>query len=445
MDYLTACVKDYKHSSIISKRVFAVLVSDGFPRDYLNGAWHSVFYNQIMYYLNQNNKNYIHLEFKHNYFTPRYTLSKYIQPYFDYLTIKNIILQRYNTVVNETMDCFDEFTNFLKLKDLGIQIPRFDRIRDQTKRILSMSYYYEGLFKKAMPSICFFVCYYNNYGMAFNLACRRLGIPSVDIQHGFQGELHPAYGKWNRVPVTGYELLPSYFWVWSKKEEEAILKWASDVSNWHKPVIGGNLWLEFWRKGQDDVVTLYDHKVHSIKKENPGSINVLITLQIRLSTYDILKEVIDVIRRTQNDWFWWIRLPSTMLNERKRIRKLLNSNGVRRFDLDHATEFPLYSLLRNVDVHVTYGSSTVLEAEAFSVPSVIISDYSDELFADQIQSGVVIPAYVSDNIHRAIKEQFRKKYDLSGGEGSASNSFVGIGEILNRIVAGKQCLRNNDG
>ena len=38
-----------------------------------------------------------------------------------------------------------------------------------------------------------------------------------------------------------------------------------------------------------------------------------------------------------------------------------------RFEIDAATDLPLYALLRNVDVHVTECSSVVIEAEAFRV------------------------------------------------------------------------------
>ena len=83
--------------------------------------------------------------------------------------------------------------------------------------------------------------------MAFNLSCRRFGIPSIDIQHGVQGDYNAGYGRWLRVPVAGYELLPSIFWCWSKDEADSIEKWSQKVQASHKAIVGGNLFLDLWR------------------------------------------------------------------------------------------------------------------------------------------------------------------------------------------------------
>lgn len=434
LTYLGACIKDRQHNSGISENVSAVLVSDGFARDYIGGAWRAVYYDQIIRHLNQRNKNYLHLEFKHKYLTPRFTPSKYIQPHLDYLTIKNRFFTRDLSARQEALNSFDDFRNFLESKGFGIQAPSPLKIRAHMRRILSLSHYYEQIFKKTKPLACFFVCYQNDYGMAYNLACRRLGIPSVDIQHGFQGDLNPAYGRWNKIPATGYELLPRYFLVWSKREEEVISKWSRKASSWHKPIVAGNLWLNAWKNGNDEIVHLYDQKITTIKNINAGSIHVLLTLQIGLSDYKTLKEVLDVMRRTQNDWLWWVRLPpNAMRDHKKRITRLFNNHGVQRFELRHATEFPLHALLRNIDVHITHCSSTILEAEIFGVPSVIISEYSDELFSEQINSTMVLPAYISGDIEKAICRQYKRKIYFDQIKAEKHEPIIDIGNILESI------------
>ena len=90
----------------------------------------------------------------------------------------------------------------------------------------------------------FVVTYYGSIGMAFDLACREFGIPSFDIQHGVQGSLHAAYGRWLRLPVNGYELLPSFFLCWSQKEKSVIEEWSNKFSKWHRPLVHGNLYLD---------------------------------------------------------------------------------------------------------------------------------------------------------------------------------------------------------
>ena len=62
---------------------------------------------------------------------------------------------------------------------------------------------------------------------------------------GFK-EICIAYGRWNKLPEAGYELLPKFFWVWSEVEAQAIDNWNRIVKQWHQPYIGGNPWLNLW-------------------------------------------------------------------------------------------------------------------------------------------------------------------------------------------------------
>lgn len=79
-------------------------------------------------------------------------------------------------------------------------------------------------------------------------------------------------------------------------------------------------------------------------------------------------------------------------------------SGNENFELDMATDAPLYALLRHSDVHVTHSSSTVIEAEVFGVPSVIFSAYGAEFFPEQIAAGWALVAE-ADHVVQAITQQ----------------------------------------
>ncbi len=49
----------------------------------------------------------------------------------------------------------------------------------------------------------------------------------MDIKHGVAGKQSCAYGSWNSLPESGYEITPSIFWSWSKEDGEAIQAWNS--------------------------------------------------------------------------------------------------------------------------------------------------------------------------------------------------------------------------
>jgi hypothetical protein len=76
-----------------------------------------------------------------------------------------------------------------------------------------------------------------------------------------------------------------------------------------------------------------------------------------------------------------------MLASRESVRALLTSTGNEHWDLDVATDQPLYALLRHVDAHVTHSSSAVVEAAEFGVPSVLFSEVGAELFPGPIAAG----------------------------------------------------------
>ena len=64
--------------------------------------------------------------------------------------------------------------------------------------------------------------YYDSVGLAINAAASKVGIPSFCVQHGAQTRSHPAFGQWNNVPATGFEMLPDTFLCWNETAADAI-------------------------------------------------------------------------------------------------------------------------------------------------------------------------------------------------------------------------------
>ena len=70
--------------------------------------------------------------------------------------------------------------------------------------------YFENILIKVKPKAVFTS---NFYGIEFSLiaACKKLEIPTIDIQHGSQSSIHYAYGNWEYIPKNGFKLLPDIF------------------------------------------------------------------------------------------------------------------------------------------------------------------------------------------------------------------------------------------
>jgi len=274
---------------------------------------------------------------------------------------------------------FKEFIIFI-MKETGICWSE-DKINKQINQFISIEKWYLKQLKLIKPSLVIIVSYYSDRGMALIKACRSLNIQTADIQHGVQGEMHMAYSNWQKVPITGYNTLPNDFIVWSEAESEAIKKWAKNTP--HSSMILGNLFEEGWFAKEGEIITGIDSTLKSLLETMSASKTVLFTLQYGLE-YE--EWVFECIRVTQFEFNWLIRL-HPVINDEFHINKLtalMKKYGITNYELIISSSLPLYGVLRNVNVHVTHSSTTVVEAKHFGVKSIILSDYGQEFFSQEI-------------------------------------------------------------
>jgi hypothetical protein len=404
-----AYLKDFSKNAK-PRKAEVVLLSDGISFSYLIDSWYEKFCDPLISRLEVHRIPFILMTPAREYFIPRRTCSIFIQPSLDGIRGKTLFSSK-KGFGEERLDGFQECMGFIESRDLRISLPTLRRIEGQCILIMKYAEFFEQLFSQIKPRSAFLVSYYNFAGMAFNLACRNLGIFSIDIQHGLQGDLHWAYGRWNNIPETGYELLPRFFWVWSDWEAEAIRGWSSGVSAWHRPVVGGNLFLDLWRSSESEIVKYYDDKIGGVKKNKGHLIHVLYT--VGYEENEKLATVFNAMRQTESLCYWWLRVHPGKLSERASYKKLVREHRILNGEVDLATDLPLYALLRQMDLHLTFYSSSVFEAEDLGVPSVVVGDYAKELFSDQISSGWAFPADTPEEMITGIKTQFHKREELN--------------------------------
>jgi hypothetical protein len=431
---------DYKHNDWPTKKVDAVLLSDGISYTCIRGLWHEKFLEPILERFQREGASHFLMSPLHEYFTPRQSRSMFVQPHLDLATTKSVVRTAIRNPPDEHLPGFEELSDLWKAKALPVSPITREEIGRRAGMVKGLAKFYAGILKRIEPSLGLVVSYYGTTGMAFNLACRRHGIPVVDIQHGVQGELHFAYGRWNKVPERGYELLPSLFWCWSDREAAIINRWSLKVPSWHKPVVGGNTWLARWKQGKADFIAYYDKKVLEMKWSTQKFAHILVTLQFGLAPEN-MNPIFQAMKKAPPSWRWWIRLHPAMLDRKSEIKQELDNCGITDYELDEATDLPLCALLGHCDVHVTHSSSTVIEAEYFEVPSVLTSEYGVELYPDHIRSGWAISASTAEEIARAILVQLNRKQSLTQLEPSSrSYDNDGMTLVLNLLKA----RRNGD-
>lgn len=429
--FIHAYMTDYQKNSRPSKSTDCVFLCDGLSYDLINGYWFNIYCDPFIRHLKDRELSFFSMTTYHKYLTPRHNPSMFIEPKLDYLRFKSIFTRKSLNESKESLIGFDDFISYLKDKKLSIPLPDLLSIRNNISVVRVFTDFFIRILKAVRPSAVFLVCYYNAEGMALNLACRELGIPSIDIQHGFQGEFHPAYGRWNKVPETGFDLLPSLFWCWSQSEADAITQWSSKVAKFHKPIVVGNLWLAEWQCN-NDFVRYFDEKINNIKKSKPAAMNVLVTLSLAESQG--IEPVFHAMTKSDPSWRWWIRLHPAQVDRMQEMEQLLYAHGIKNYELDSATDLPLYALLRHMDIHLTQYSSVVIEAEAFGVPSVVTNEYGRESFPVQITTGWAVAAYSAEDILAAIRLQLNRRDVLRESRMISGNSVnKGLAFLLSLI------------
>ncbi len=386
-----ARLADHQRNASISEAVDFVFLSHSTCRNFIDGKWYDIFCDPYIEELERRGKGCFVFEYVPNYEfrIPRYGPSRFVQLKIDGLRAYNTLYQRsaQDAVEFEGIDGLDRFLK-THCSETPVGDPR--KYLRQLPILRWLAEFYKSVMVRMEPSVGIGVCYYTLEGMAFNLACRELGIPSLDIQHGVQGETHIAYADWSVLPTDGFELLPEIFWCWSESEMRVLSRWRGRDSSRHRVVVGGNLWLNMWRGTGTPLVRRYDREIEKLKEKHDGKATLLVTLQP--GAEPLSGWLLDYIQQTASTWRWWIRLHPGMALEKGRFRRSLDLGRFPEIELDAATDLPIYGLLRHTDIHITKYSSTVLEAEAFDIPSIVTDPIGLEVYPELIEAGKVLVA-----------------------------------------------------
>lgn len=292
-----------------------------------------------------------------------------------------------------------------KLECNGYQATYFspNKVLTDAYRMRMLSKFFQQRLAIVRPRIACIVGYYSLEGMSFVWACKKMGVPVVDLQHGVQGPLHPAYAQWalNHQYVSTIPLVPDCFWVWSSNEAVAIQNWASGTT--HQCYVGGNPWVDLWKLSNSEPVEVKQlkEKAAIVAARAEGQFIVLITLQYGLDYSEQLAPLRALLRLVGDTYKFWVRLHPLMLERRQEIKQYLDNLFI---ELDEVSDLPLPALLPHCKAHITHSSSAVIEASDYGIPSIITSRFGAELFTEYLDAGLAVEANEDpSDIHNALK------------------------------------------
>jgi len=236
--------------------------------------------------------------------------------------------------------------------------------------------FFTTLLKKYNPKVIFFFPYFYHGPLIY--AANKLGIKTVDIQHGIMsGENELAYDNWQEMHKDGYSTLPQYFWVWGEYEYKRLTENVFFKKNSPKVIIGGHPWLENIDNFDNNKLKKITQKLLKYKY----TYIALITLQ---HPTKVPKHLIKLIESTEKEVLWLFRKhPKGQDFDTKAIN---TSNVFSSIDLNTIELSKLFSI---VDVHFTAGSTSVLEADYFGVYSFIYDTSGYINYKEYIDNGEI--------------------------------------------------------
>jgi len=281
------------------------------------------------------------------------------------------------------------------------------------------------IFKATGCKAVFSTCFYSAEGFAISLASRLAGIISVDVQHGRVNEYEIPMTGFSKMPASGYDILPHFFWSWSD-EAAAIMrkgrpKESSDFGN--RTVVGGHPTIWKWL---EDGGTELDSDTERLEKQMDSAEKVvLVTLQDFPNP--LPDSLIDAIENSPSGWLWLIRCHYRFRVDIPAVENLLMMRGLsQRTEVCRSTNAPIFWLLSKVDHHVTLWSSTVYEALVFGLSSTVIHEEGLKNFHSEIERGLFDFACTAETILESVKT------NLGKGKGEGNTQYA---EYRSQILA----------
>ena len=388
---LRATSVDRGNSGSRRESVDAVLLGDGVSRVLLDGSYWDRLCGPFMRLFDSLGMRSLLMEPTYNCAVPRREPSMFIQPKIVRAWMLAKVMER---ATSRHLECAG-FERVIELvQEAGINtLPLQERaVREQATQVHLLSRWFGRLLDRTQPRVALLVDW-NVPAFAFNLACARRGIPSIEIQHGVMSAEHWAYSGWERIPTEGYQEIPKIFWCWREEDARVVSRWSSATTR-HEAVVGGHLWAREWRLGNIGAPA-FGAALDQASGFESGGRDILVTLQRGLTSPRDLAPMVDAVSRAPSDWRWWIRCHPLMTIEEVDSALALFPESVRATS-EVATSVPLFPLLQRMDVHVTHSSAVVLEAAELGVPSVVTGAGFEGLFRGTTEGSALPVLFAED-------------------------------------------------
>ncbi|MBE3137499.1 MAG: CDP-glycerol glycerophosphotransferase family protein [Thermoplasmata archaeon] len=225
---------------------------------------------------------------------------------------------------------------------------------------VSIKYYLYDILKKIKPKAVLIRCGYGRFPMALSQACRELGIPPIELQHGLITAYLPAYRR--TTPTTNKDCIPEY--LLAHGEIYANIVRNGNLFDKEKVISTGYPYLQR---------TLMERKITPSLKQtfSPFPHNILFTSQwiVAAEIKDFVIKVADQLEQTHMNIGILFKPHPYDKNDYADLRKNRHIILVDKYE----DTFKLFGL---ADIHSTVYSTSGLEAMAFGIPNIFVDIYN---------------------------------------------------------------------
>ncbi|MBL4720697.1 MAG: hypothetical protein JKY20_06160 [Alphaproteobacteria bacterium] len=265
----------------------------------------------------------------------------------------------------------------------------------------------EDILRRLNPEVLLVHRYHDQYQIPFVIAARRLGIVSVDIQHGYADSCTPS-NDFLEAPLAGYVGVPDVFWVWNEGTARRVESGFPHDRQRPKVLVGGAPWTI-----RDDA-TLESKR----PKPKPTRQTVLIAHQpdMIFSAEEgefLAPSLLDAIQNSPKQLHWLIRLHPTArhliaaMNESLKNHKLGD-----KVEITNASTISWSELAQQVDVVVTGYSALALEARALGIPVILHGPVGAKVFAPILEEAKFFISESSEELLLAINETTSQSHTI---------------------------------
>jgi hypothetical protein len=225
-------------------------------------------------------------------------------------------------------------------------------------------------------------------------AAHRRNIPVADLQHGVINQAAKRTLKnqtgcsddYYSLAIRRYEpktWVPDYALCWDRCTAKGFESWAFAALK-TVPVVIGNPWFDRFRHAEkeDSLVQnlISDSSVSNQAAYSPKPL-ILVTLQWGRSEIPngiISDELIECIKETSDKYNWHIRLHPNQIKgmaaeEMPAFLRIFKEQLASHSNWKWATYSPLPAVLSRTRLHVTWYSSTVIDAAVYGIPSCLLN------------------------------------------------------------------------